>query len=120
MASLRRTRGNRFCAKGAVRSCDKSCPVARQYWETNFSAARVKGTRAMLDALLERCDLEEVTTDRIAGLIARQESPIDEGTRWLLVSMTEQVLDGSASADGWPRSRPVTNWGVTGGPGLGR
>lgn len=66
-----------------------------QYWETNFSAARVKESRAMLEALLKRCDLEDVTANRITDLISREELPIDEGTRWLLVSMTEQLLEGS-------------------------
>jgi hypothetical protein len=71
---------------------------ATQYWHTNFSEARVKDTRAILDALLKRCELEEVTVNRITGLISREDSPVDEGTRWLLVSMTEQLLDGSITA----------------------
>ena len=72
--------------------------TAKQYWETNFSEARVKDTRAMLDALLKRCELEEVNANRITGLISREDSHVDDGTRWLLVSMTEQLLDGSITA----------------------
>ena len=68
---------------------------ATQYWDTNFSPARVKETRARFDALLKQCDLEEVTSHRFTNLISREESPIDEGTRWLLVSMTEQLLEGA-------------------------
>ena len=71
---------------------------ATQYWHTNFSEARVKETRAMLDALIKRCDLEEVTVNRIAGLISREDSPVDNGTRWLIVMMTEQLLDRSVNA----------------------
>lgn len=71
---------------------------ATQYWHTNFSEARVKETRAMLDALIKRCDLEEVTVNRIAGLISREDSPVDNGTRWLIVMMTEQLLDRSVDA----------------------
>ena len=69
-----------------------------QYWETNFSTARVKESRTMLDALVKRCDLEEVIANRVAGLISKEESLVDEGTRWLLVSMTEQLLEGSITA----------------------
>jgi hypothetical protein len=72
--------------------------TSTQYWETNFSVARVKESRAMLDALLKRCDLEEATANRIAGLISGEDLQVDEGTRWLLVSMTEQLLDGSITA----------------------
>jgi hypothetical protein len=52
----------------------------------------------MLDALLKQCDLEEVNVSRITGIISSEGSPIDEGTRWLLVSMTGQLLDGSVTA----------------------
>lgn len=72
--------------------------TATKYWDTSFSVARVKESRAMLDALLNRCDLEEVAANRITGLISREDSPVDEGTRWLIVSMTEQLLDGSITA----------------------
>jgi hypothetical protein len=68
---------------------------ASQYWHTNFSVARVKETRAMLDSLVKRCDLEEVSANRINGLISRDDSPVDDGTRWLIVMMTEQLLDRS-------------------------
>jgi len=71
---------------------------ATQYYGTNFSVARVKESRAMLDALLKRCDLEEVSVNRIVGIISSEGSPIDEGTRWLIVCMTEQLLDGSVTA----------------------
>jgi len=71
---------------------------ATQYWQTNFSVARVTETRSMLDALLKRCDLEEATANRITGLISKEESPIDDGTRWLLVIMTEQLLEGATTA----------------------
>jgi len=72
--------------------------TATQYWRTNFSVARVKESRAMLDALLKRCDLEEMTARRITGLISREDSPVDDGTRWLIVCMTEQLLNGSVAA----------------------
>jgi hypothetical protein len=71
--------------------------TATQYYGTNFSVARVKESRAMLDALLKRCDLEGVSVNRIIGLISSEGSPIDEGTRWLIVCMTEQLLDGSVT-----------------------
>ena len=73
-------------------------PTATQYYGTNFSVARVKESRAMLDALLKRCDLEEVSVNRIIGIISSEGSPVDEGTRWLIVCMTEQLLDGSVTA----------------------
>jgi hypothetical protein len=72
--------------------------TATQYWGINFSEARVKESRAMLDALMKRCDLEEVNVNRIIGLISKEDSLIDDGTRWLIVSMTEQLLDGSVTA----------------------
>src|SRR5580698_2995681 len=72
--------------------------TATQYWHTNFSEARVKETRAMLDALIKRCDLEQVNANRIASLISTEDSHVDEGTRWLIVCMTEQLLDGTATA----------------------
>ena len=72
--------------------------TATQYWHTNFSAARVNETRAMLEALIKRCDLEPVSTNRITSLISREDSPVDNGTRWLLVMMTEQLLDKSVPA----------------------
>lgn len=72
--------------------------TATQYWHTNFSEARVKESRAMFDVLLKRCDLEEVSVNRIIGLISSEGSPIDEGTRWLIVSMTEKLLNGSITA----------------------
>ena len=72
--------------------------TATEYWGINFSVARVKESRAMLDALLKRCDLEEANVNRIIGIISREESPVDEGTRWLLVSMTEMLLKGSITA----------------------
>src|SRR3954452_1499624 len=50
---------------------------ATQYWHINFSVARVNETRAMLDALLKRCDLEVVNTNRITSLISREDSPVD-------------------------------------------
>jgi hypothetical protein len=31
------------------------------------------------------------------GIISSEGSPVDEGTSWLIVSMTEQLLDGSVS-----------------------
>ena len=72
--------------------------TSTQYYGTNFSVARVKETRAMLDSLIKRCDLEQVSANRISGLISRGYSPIDDGTRWLLVIMTEQLLDRSVDA----------------------
>jgi hypothetical protein len=72
--------------------------TATQYYGINFSVARVKESRAMLDALLKRCDLEEVSVNRIIGIISKEGSPIDEGTRWLIVCMTEQLLNGSSTA----------------------
>lgn len=66
--------------------------AATQYWGINFSEARVKETRAMLDALLERCGLEEVNVNAIIDIISSDGSLIDDGTRWLIVCMTEQLL----------------------------
>jgi hypothetical protein len=87
-----------FVQKGCREIVKQIMSGATQYWETSFSEARVKETQAMLNALLKRSDLAEVTTSRITGLFLRPESFIDEGTRWLLVSMTEQLLDGAANA----------------------
>jgi hypothetical protein len=72
--------------------------TATQYYRRNYSEARVKESRAMLDALLKRCDLEEVSVNRIIGIISSEGSPIDDGTRWLIVRMTEQLLNGSVPA----------------------
>lgn len=74
---------------------------AKQYWEIDFSPERVRKSRSVLEALLRRCELEEAAIDRINSLISGQESPIDDGTRWLIVSMTEQLLDNSTT-DGPP------------------
>ena len=71
---------------------------ATQYWETNFSESRVRETRAMLDTLLERSDLDEVNLNRIIGIASGGSSPIDDGTRWLIVGMTEQLLNGYVTA----------------------
>ena len=68
-----------------------------QYYEANFSAARVTKSRAMLDALLKRCDLEKTNVNRILAIISTDGSPGDEGTRWLIVRMTEQLLDASVT-----------------------
>jgi hypothetical protein len=71
---------------------------ATQYYETSFSVARVTESRAMLDVLLRRCDLEDAAGNRIKGLISREESGVDHGTRWLLVVMTDQLLENSMTA----------------------
>ena len=71
---------------------------ATQYWDIDFGVERVKKTRSMLDALLNKCKQPQSAVDRISRLISGDESPIDDGTRWLLVSMTEQLLDGSVPA----------------------
>ena len=70
---------------------------AKQYWDVDFASDRVRKTRLMLDALMERCKLEEGALNRIKGLVSGEESSIDDATRWLLVSMTEQLLDGSVT-----------------------
>jgi hypothetical protein len=72
--------------------------TAKQYWGINFSVERVKESRVMLDALLKRCDLEEANVNRIIAIISSVGSPIDDGTRWLLVCMTEQLLNGPITA----------------------
>jgi hypothetical protein len=68
---------------------------AKCYWHTDFGPERVRTTRSMLDVLMKRCKLEEPNVERISQLASGQESPVDDGTRWLLVSMTEQLLDNS-------------------------
>jgi hypothetical protein len=68
---------------------------ASQYWDIDFGVERVKKTHSMLDALLKKCRLPQSAVDRINRLVSGDESPIDDGTRWLLVSITEQLLDGS-------------------------
>jgi hypothetical protein len=70
---------------------------AKQYWDTDFAPERVRKTRSAFDVLLKTCKVEEAAVNRISGLGSEAESPIDDGTRWLLVSMTEQLLDSSVT-----------------------
>jgi hypothetical protein len=72
---------------------------AQQYWDIDFGPERVRKTRSMLDVLMKKCKLEDAAVERINRLVSGEESPVDDGTRWLLVSMTEQLLDNSV-ADG--------------------
>lgn len=71
---------------------------AKQYWDIDFSVVRARKTRSMMENLLSKCKLEYAISDRINRLASADEMPIDDGTRWLIVSMTEQLLDNSLDA----------------------
>ena len=69
---------------------------AQQYWLIDFSPARVAVTRAKLQALLDRAAIGPISSGTFATLIGEEEpTGIDEGDQWLVVSITEQQLDGS-------------------------
>ncbi len=73
---------------------------AREYWLTNFSVERVGKTRSMFEALLRKYHADKHTTEKISALIAEEEiSKIDEGTSWLILSITERLLQGSFKED---------------------
>jgi len=79
---------------------------AQQYWFIDFSLERVAATNAVFQALVDRVGVGPAAFARLSALIGEKEDPtgIDENTQWLVVSITEQVLDGSL--DEWPLSQP--------------
>ena len=69
---------------------------SKEYWQTSFSHERVSRTNEMLQALVENCGADRSVTDRINALIRQEEiSEVDEGTGWLVLSITEQLLQDS-------------------------
>ncbi len=71
-----------------------------EYWSANFSVDRLNNTRELFSSLLQRSKLPQVTLKRLRSLISREEPGVDEGTQWLLVSMTQDLLRESASSSG--------------------
>jgi hypothetical protein len=94
---------------------------AREYWLTNFSDERVDKTHSMLGALLSRCQADEHTIDKITALIAGEEiSKADEATGWLVLSITEKLLQDSLEdapkLDTGIKEAVVKVWGMVNQP----
>jgi hypothetical protein len=69
---------------------------AKEYWLSNFSDERLQRTYFMLRELIQKCGLERQVTQRILALAGEQQTPhLQEGTEWLLISLTEQLLNNS-------------------------
>jgi hypothetical protein len=69
---------------------------AKEYWLSNFSDERLQRTYSMLRELIQKCGLERQVTQRILALVGEPGTPhLDEGTEWLLISLTEQLLNNS-------------------------
>jgi hypothetical protein len=77
----------------------------QQYWLVNFSNERLSNTRALLTAALRKCEASAPTVDRIAELVdGRECSKADESTRWLVISISDQMSQGSLGAASQPSS----------------
>jgi len=89
-------RDKKDCVQRGCRSIvGQFMAATSRYWDISFSLERVRRSFSELDGLLKQCGLAKAALESIHHLVSGEEEPIDEGTRWLLVSLTEQLLDGS-------------------------
>jgi hypothetical protein len=76
---------------------------ANEYWLVNFSNERLNETRRLLTAALRKCDVSLATFRRISELADGQQSAtVDEKTKWLVTSISEQILQGCPGLDFQP------------------
>lgn len=68
---------------------------ADRYWDIDFGSGRIETTRSVFSEELRKCKLEGNLIDDINSSLCNEGSPIDDGTRWLLVSMTEHLIQDS-------------------------
>jgi len=65
---------------------------AKQYYHVDFSPERIDRTKVNFRRLLQRCTLSLAAVERAIAIATRDDSlEIDEGTRWLIFMITEQV-----------------------------
>src|SRR5437867_4565357 len=82
-----------FAQQGCREIVRQIAGAAKEYWLTDFSEERVDRTNSLLQKLLQKVCSSEFTVSTIISLIGQTEKhAVDEGTSWLLVSLTEQVL----------------------------
>lgn len=80
---------------------------AKEYWHVSFAEERLKETYCMFEALLQKCEADTLTIDRINALIEGVGIPqMDEATGWLVLTITEQLLGGSLT-EGRPLNATV-------------
>jgi hypothetical protein len=73
---------------------------AKEYWLANFSTERLEQTQNKLWGLLRESGADESSTRRIAALIGEgKSSTIENGTAWILVSITEQLFNNVLPTD---------------------
>jgi hypothetical protein len=73
---------------------------ALEYWLTDFSKERIEKTKSMFYAVLTRAPFPQYALDTIKTLIGESALlELDDRTRWLLVSITQQVDDENLRAE---------------------
>ena len=90
-------REGRLCVQKGCREIVKQIVCgAKEYWLTDFSDKRAERTHAMLQNVLRKCGVDETVMKRVEVLVEEGgESRINDGTGWLLVVITKELLENS-------------------------
>jgi hypothetical protein len=75
----------------------------KEYYHIDFSDGRLERTRLQFVNLLGRCNVDAESARRITRLTSREiVQDVDEGTQWLLVTLSEQLINNSLAEDKKP------------------
>lgn len=87
----------RLCFREGCREIVKQIlSGAREYYDRSYSEERLAHTRSMLEFLLQKCQADPATIDKISALARDEENRItDQPTAWLALVITQQLLQNS-------------------------